>query len=141
MVVPCPPPLSSSIYSSVSKSSTFTEIVGLRGLSTPAHRWRLWCITCARKERLLLVFYSLACTRIPSSLSSSAAKSLVDQSFWQAAHEAGSLPVLLFMLFSNALSLPSLRGFVVFLRAFLFRLFFFMLSFISCSHGRSDIEK
>ena len=51
------------------------------------------------------------------------------------AHEAGSLPVLLFVLFSNALFL----SLSLYHRAFLFRLF--LLSFLVCSYGRSEIEK
>ena len=113
------------MYSSVSKSSTFTEIVGLRGLSTPAQAWRLWCITCARERELLLfVFYSLEC--IPSSLRC-LLLNLSSTNPGPRAHEAGSLPVFFLCSFRLAL-FPSL-SLSLYHRAFLFRLF--LLSFFS----------
>ena len=97
------------MYSSVSKSSTFTEIVGLRGLSTPAQAWRLWCITCARERELLLfVFYSLEC--IPSSLRC-LLLNLSSTNPGPRAHEAGSLPVFFLCSFRLAL-FPSLSLFI-----------------------------
>jgi hypothetical protein len=97
------------MYSSVSKSSTFTEIVGLRGLSTPAQAWRLWCITCARERELLLfVFYSLEC--IPSSLRCPLLN-LSSTNPGPRAHEAGSLPVFFLCSFRLAL-FPSLSLFI-----------------------------